>query len=311
LACEGSDRKRPERPSGGVISFQIQSNVVTVKIGARRARLLCNLPQPQRFELIAEGLPIILQSAQEFWEASKNLRTNPREAEVLKGFANEESAKGLILLDLVRCPNIANARIPILLKYFYDHLARLIYAKAQYWKPRTVEDIQGYADNERQSHYLEGYAGEYILPNSTIFERESILYADIISYEDNKPIWNIPRRNVYSTFQSKPEPIRVLEAVSSFGLFSIQGLKILAEVWHQVEFKDVQTHFDAKNLVEETLQRVSSAKICFDTASTELATILFETWQMPMYNLDLTMIDVSIESLENEREKLLYSETGY
>ena len=55
-------------------------------------------------DFIAEGLPIILSSARSFWSAEEKLADNPREASVLEGFAEEECAKALILLDLVRCP---------------------------------------------------------------------------------------------------------------------------------------------------------------------------------------------------------------
>ncbi|TAI59686.1 hypothetical protein CWO89_44920 [Bradyrhizobium sp. Leo170] len=57
-----------------------------------------------RLAFIAEGLPIIHASAKGFWSGSVELRGKPREAEVLAGFAKEEAAKILILLDIVRCP---------------------------------------------------------------------------------------------------------------------------------------------------------------------------------------------------------------
>ena len=52
----------------------------------------------------------------------------PREADLLRSLAEEESAKALILIDLVRCPKaIVNSRIGRSLHWFYDRLARLIY----------------------------------------------------------------------------------------------------------------------------------------------------------------------------------------
>jgi hypothetical protein len=73
-------------------------------IGLHQAKRLCQVPQKERLTFIAEGLPIILDSAQGFWEASQQLGEHPREAKVLKGFAEEEAAKILILVDAVRCP---------------------------------------------------------------------------------------------------------------------------------------------------------------------------------------------------------------
>lgn len=74
------------------------------EIGLHQAKRLCQLPAPDRLALIAEGLPIILESAQGFWKASQQLSELPREANVLEGFAEEEAAKVLILMDVVRCP---------------------------------------------------------------------------------------------------------------------------------------------------------------------------------------------------------------
>nr|KMW29645.1 hypothetical protein BV87_11380 [Sphingobium yanoikuyae] len=124
------------------------------------------MAQSERLDFIAEGLTIILTSARGFWNAAEKLTDNPREASVLEGFAEEESAKALILLDLVRCPpSKVDGRIGRIVKNFYSHLARLIYAKAQSWRPVNVEQLQDYVDSERQGHYLEGGMSEYILPN--------------------------------------------------------------------------------------------------------------------------------------------------
>jgi hypothetical protein len=87
--------------------------------------------QEKRLAFIAEGLPIVLLSARGFWSAAKALKNHPREAAVLEGFSLEEAAKILILVDMVRCPRKQlSARIGTMVGWFYDHLARLIYAEA-------------------------------------------------------------------------------------------------------------------------------------------------------------------------------------
>src|SRR3546814_13683937 len=78
--------------------------MASVSFGNRRAGILAYLKQRQRLDLVAEGLPIIAASAQGFWEASQKLEKGSREATVLEGFAEEEAAKALILVDLIRCP---------------------------------------------------------------------------------------------------------------------------------------------------------------------------------------------------------------
>jgi hypothetical protein len=59
-------------------------SMAKVNIGLRQAKLLCQLPEKKRLNLIGEGLPVILESARGFWRASEQLAdNNPREAEVL------------------------------------------------------------------------------------------------------------------------------------------------------------------------------------------------------------------------------------
>ncbi len=112
---------------------------------------------------------------------------------MLEGFYEEECAKIVILMDLVRCPKkLANSRAGKPTSIFYDNLGRLIYAQAQSWRPVDVTQRREYADHLREGHYLDGYVGEYIVPNWSRYSRESILYADIQLHEDGKPHWNEP-----------------------------------------------------------------------------------------------------------------------
>lgn len=147
-------------------------------IGMKRGRVIGQLTPAEQLDIVAEGLPILLKCADELLTAAESLNVHPRAASILKGHA-EEIAKILILLDLVICPaNLRGAKVGIMFMWFYDHLARSIYVDAQSWTPMTVGQLQEYVDNSRKSHSLEGYAGEYILPNWTLFSRESQLYAD-------------------------------------------------------------------------------------------------------------------------------------
>ena len=123
-----------------------------ITFGGRQARALCNMRHSARLDFISEGLPIILQSAQGFWRAAETLEDNPREAAVLSGLAEEESAKALILIDLVRCPvpEVGKRIGRIVKKTLYDHLSRMIYANAQSWRPTNIAQLQEYVDKERQ-----------------------------------------------------------------------------------------------------------------------------------------------------------------
>lgn len=162
-------------------------------IGQRQARRICQMSAADRLAFIAEGLPIIHASALGFWSAAAELQQKPREAEVLAGFAKEEAAKVLILLDVIRCPSKRIASIlDTQVKRFYGHLERLIYAQfAECWFT-DIAALRKAVEPLRKAHDLEGNMGEYIVPNNTLYRRESKLYADVEAYEDGTPSGMLP-----------------------------------------------------------------------------------------------------------------------
>ena len=119
----------------------------TPKVGLSQAHRLCQMPQSERLAFIADGLPIMLASARGFWQAAKQLDGQVREAVVLARHSEEEAAKVLILMDIVRCPKrLVSSKIGSMVKWFYCHLTRLIYAEAVSWKPNDVTELRRYVD---------------------------------------------------------------------------------------------------------------------------------------------------------------------
>jgi hypothetical protein len=283
-------------------------------IGLHQAKLLCQLPERKRLPFIAEGLPVILDSAQGFWKAAQQLQDYPREAKVLEGFAEEEAAKILILMDAVRCPpKLVASRLNRLIGWFYDHLARLIYAEAVTWKPMHIAQLRDYVDRQRRGHYVDGYAGEYIMPNWAVYERESRLYADVEAYQDGSLGWSAPRephRGHIPFFAFTPPALRVAEAMQQLGLFTPKGLQAMSETWGSLEYRDKENHHDGEKLTEQLLMRVHSAGLILDTAQDAHVATLYREWQIPMYNLDFSLIPVTLAELEAEQEQEYWSMVG-
>jgi hypothetical protein len=260
----------------------------------------------KRLDVIAEGLPIILDSASGFLNASKRLHDLPREADVLIAFAAEEAAKALILIDIVRCPaRLVPSKIGIMTKWFYNHLARLIYAEACLWKPMHVVQLQQYVKSELKSHYLEGDYGEYIVPNWQLYSRESTLYADIEADEEGNLSWSEPRGFPDRSLVIDPRVCVVLQALEAIGAFTREGLEIVSSVWGQLEFRDEQTSHDSEALIQKTLERLDERKLPLQYASESHVRALRHDWQLPMYNLDFGLIEVSMSDLERERDASL------
>lgn len=279
----------------------------TPNIGMKNARLICTMLPDQRLEFIAEGLPILLESAKSLARASQALKQFPREALILERLCEEECAKILILVDVIRCPNkIAAQRVGKMMRWFYNHLARLIYADAQTWKPVDASQLQEYIDSQRQSHSLEGEYDEYILPNWALYERESSLYADVVVSEDGEPMWQSP----VSIWEASshdgylPPSFGLTEALEAFGIFTKEGLKVVAEVWGKHEIggeSDESRILDRRALCRELKEGLESAGLIEGHATQEHARHLLNHWQMPMYNMDFTKIQTSLEELREQQ----------
>ena len=208
------------------------------QIGFKQGAQIANMSAEARFAFIAEGLPIIFESARSLMAASRSLEAFPRERSILEGHAVEECAKILILVDLVRCPPKRSAALAgTMMKWFYSHLARILYADAQSWNAVSVDQLQQYVDNERRSHYLEGGMGEYIVPNSALHRRDGTLYADVLGNEDAELEWSAPIRAQRLSGWFEPHAWRLVDAMDAVGLFTPNGLKILSETWSGVYFE--------------------------------------------------------------------------
>ncbi|RWI18671.1 MAG: hypothetical protein EOQ92_23025 [Mesorhizobium sp.] len=258
-------------------------------------------------------MPLIRDSAFGFWSAAQALKDNPREREVMEGFAEEEAAKGLILVDIVRCPpSLLKDRMGPMLGWFYNHLARLIYAKAASWRPVNTKQLQDYLDDSRKAHDLEGYAGEYIVPNWEEYRRESQLYVDIAAFESGDPVWSAPVVHDGLSFGDyTPAALQVVDALHHLGLTTEAGLKVTSEVWGTVTFSENEDFRDVERLIQQLVERAVAEKLPLETAENEHVQTLYRFWQIPMYLLDLRKIDIPLDALRERQEAMLWAEAGY
>lgn len=276
-----------------------------INIGLQQASRLTQMGHAERLDLIAEGLPIVLESAKGFLAASNKLEDDLRESNVLLGFAEEEAAKALILIDIVRCPpKIISSKMGSMIKWFYSHLARLLYAEACSWKPMHVSQLQEYINRHRNTHYVDGDYGEYIFSNHQIYTRESKLYADLGAYEDGKLFWNVPETITGRILRCDPPANKVIDALYAVGAFSKEGVKVVANVWSQVDFHDSQNWQDSDRLTKETLECLEADNLLHEDIIQDQIYSLYNDWQLPMYNINLRSNKTTWDDLNNQREAL-------
>lgn len=150
--------------------------------------------------------------------------------------------------------------------------------------------------------------GEYIIPNSTLYRRESKLYADIEAYDDTGPIWSAPRGYSSPFPHRAPTAIQVVEAMSALGLFTVKGLRAISEMWSQVTFTEKIGVRETETLMKQLLERLLAEGLPREDASQEHVNTLWHFWQLPMYELELSTIVVPIEELKARQERLLWNE---
>lgn len=272
------------------------------KIGLKQGKQVANMTPHERLRFLAEGLPLIAASAINYWRAAKSVKDQPREAEILVRNAEEEAAKALILMDIVRCPpKRAAAHAGKLMGYFYNHLARMIWADMCGAFVDTPAEIQHYVDMDRTSHYLDGPNDvDWIYSNSKLHRREAQLYVDIESDDSGRLRWSSPDSGL-AVLVFEPAAVQAADALLELGAFSLDGLKAISKIWAQEYFEVDSTTATAKQLTEQTIAALIEAKLPAETATNGHVQALRRFWPMPMYNIDFTLIDVDVADLRAEQ----------
>lgn len=286
-------------------------------VGLGHAAVLCQMSAKDRLAFLAEGLPLILASAEGFQAGAEALRDRPRETDVLEGFAAEEAAKVLILIDMQRCPKaVRSQQTGTSIRWFYDHLARLLYADAVKWKPSNKGELRSYIDRHRRSHGVDGPVGEYILPSGPVYDRERRLYADVERYDDRRPMWNAPRSwkeglPATSIFNWPPAALRLAQAMQRLGMFTEGGLAAVADIWGGETLTDAMTPHEAIALSEQMLRAIEAKGLVGEDATEDDMRMIYHDWPFPMWDFDLSLVSVPLEELEEERDRNFWSEAGY
>lgn len=277
-------------------------------IGLRQARALCGMSHGERLAFLAKGLPSILASAERYWAAAVQLKEARREASVLRGHASEEAAKILILMDAARCPRkLVSSRMGKIVQWFYDHLARLIYSESVLWQPPDLAELRSWVDLNRKSHTLEGDLGEYVFPNWSLFSRESQLYSDVLRTENGAITWNTPGSLdllIGEVPLTEPPALKLAKAMADCGFFSYQGLRATSEIWSTTTFTAQQDWSDSYPLIYALLERVNEEQLPIVRDIDQQSMAILEHWQLPMYDFEFGLIEVSMEELESTQNAI-------
>jgi AbiV family abortive infection protein len=300
-----ADLVRPRRAK--LIDSPRLAEVAWLPVKARQLIKILNLPEAQRFGVIAEGLSLLAEHVGTLHSDLLQLMENdrPRSAAVVDSLASEEAAKMLILLDVVRMGWADQDAVRRQIKYFYNHLARGIYAWVASGRPADLKEIRGYADSLRRSLYLDGPNDvDWIFRNEIVAEREETLYVDYLAAE-HKNFWTTPAsRDRYQTSL----PNRVVEiavALDRIGCTKIESLEIISRAWQGVTIND-KTHWTVvKKINRQIFAELQSQGLAKSDLTRRHLFLAEEHWTFPLTDLALDEIKVTSESLQAKRESWL------
>jgi len=267
-------------------------------------RDLCQLPESDFLSEIALGLPTILNNSERYYaSALATDATDSVAARALASLAGEEAAKTLILIDAVRCPRSPTKRLSDQLGRYNLHLAKGLYEEAYAIVPADFAELRSYVDSQRVSHYLDGPNDvDWVFENEVLHSRESRLYVDYVADDDGHHVWLDPRRHEdwMDLGVSEPQALRVAKAMHDFGMFTNDGVKIIAQIWRTTPFHDSTKWGANEVLVSRTLEQLRQQGLATQRFPSS-ASVLHEYWQFPMYDLDMSKEPVRLEDLHQVR----------
>lgn len=264
-----------------------------------------SLSGPRRLDAIAAGMAALVEHVDTLSAdlAALVADERARSAAALGIQAEEEAAKILILLDLVRMGWRDQKACVNQIDRFYDHLARGIYAQVVHFRPATVKELQRLIDFERRSRYLDGPNDvDWIFRNEVLTRRESSLYVDYVHTEDGDEWVSPASRDEYKSAW-RVDAARLALLLAKAGATSRDGLEIVARDWRGVSL-DPDTHWQVAAAINAGVLRAVHAAGLSDPGMTETeAAWLCDRWTFPLGRFDMDQVEVSDAELEEQRDR--------
>ena len=149
----------------------------------RGVKQLANFKDDRLFNEVSEGIKLIVQNAIKFDDAAQCLHREKqfRVSDIIRGFSEEEAAKVLILIDLIRCPLEQQQKVKVANR-FYNHLIKRIYASTcSYPRIASFGEFTKLIEMDCRPYHLGGPNNvDWIFRNSITAEREQALYVDYV-----------------------------------------------------------------------------------------------------------------------------------
>ena len=243
------------------------------------------------FPAISEGVGHLVTNIERLHEAASRLADadDHTRAAILGSVANEEAAKVLTLLDVVRCPLSRKEERRRTLSWWSSHVWKGLYAKVcdRGLDLRDFGDLQAFIERESAYSYLDGPTGaDWIFPNSIPAEREGRMYVDFVcgvtQGRGESPWWSTPSTYEY---YSPADCLYLVAGLAHVGVTSVEGLEAVAEVWRDFEPEARTSREELRSLIDKTLLEVE-AKGITEVRATDISLIdSLRRWPFPLWPL--------------------------
>ena len=274
----------------------------------RAIKDLCQFSDAKLFDEIAVGIGHLMDAVAELDLATKKLHKagHHHPARVLEHLAKEEAAKVLILVDAVRCPRKNQKERSRTLGYFYDHLAKGIFADACTWRPVDFAEVMRNVNYDRQEFYLDGPNDvDWIFPNAIRQRREDELYVGYVRRDEEEGdesecYWASPpaERFIGAVVRYRaPAVIDLARALNEAGVTTSGGLSVVADIWRAIDVRAEMRCAELERLNWRTLE-VMEKRGVLQPASDHGYALIHRGWGFPLWPLDLRVLKVDKEKLQ-------------
>ena len=278
----------------------------------RAIKHLCKLRDNELFSIVSEGLGHVLEVVNRLVRSARKLpgykkfytrSIHSHAAHILGSIAEEEASKFIILMDFVRCPLSLSKERGRQIGYFYNHLAKGIYAEYCGWLPANFQEVARVIDQLREEYYLDGPMDvDWIYYNQILSQREDKFYVNYVKEGDGDCSWQYPRRDNFVIGYYTGAVIQTANALHQVGLTTPDGLSVMAEIWRQIEITPDLTSGELQEHNQRTLEALDN-KSLLKEAPDETYSNVMQRWLFPLYLLDLRVKKIEKSELREIQEQ--------
>jgi hypothetical protein len=185
-----------------------------------------------------------------------------------------------------------------------------IYSKLSSGRPANLLELRRYTEKLRKAFYLDGPNGyDWIFRNDIIQAREQALYVDYVESDGEFTWWSpggFHDDELFSRHYKIPNVIRLVTAMHNIGFSSPDALAVIAQVWRPMQWHDGSTYQELAQCIESTLDALDAKALLIRTLPD--IRLVLESWTFPLYDVDLSQVDVDMEQLKEVQDNMAWSD---